>query len=57
MKSKEEIKKDADKVATAFGYNIKSIHIDVINVKDAYCNGYRNGYNEAKAEKFGSVSV
>ena len=43
MKSKEDLKKDADKVATAFGYNYDSMHLDVINVKDAYCNGYMNG--------------
>ena len=46
MKSKEEIKKDAEMVASAYGYNGKSIALDVINVKDAYCNGYVNGAKE-----------
>jgi hypothetical protein len=46
MKSKEDLKKDADKVAAHFGYKPDSLSLDVINVKDAYCNGYANGVKE-----------
>lgn len=45
-KSIEEIKKDAEKVATALGYNCNSLSFNVINVQDAYCNGYMNGAKE-----------
>jgi len=43
MKTKEALKKDADNVAAAFGYKPDSLSLEVINVKDAYCNGYMNG--------------
>ena len=50
MKSKEEIKKDAERVASAYGYNGESMALDVINVKDAYCNGYINGGKEVATD-------
>lgn len=49
-KSKEAIKQDAEKVAAAFGYNVDSMNLNVINVKDAYCIGFQNGANEQSRE-------
>jgi hypothetical protein len=50
MKSKEDLKRDADKVALEFGYNPDIINSDIINVKDAYCNGYMNGVKDASID-------
>lgn len=47
--TKEEIKKDAEKLSEAFGYNHDSLSWDVINVKDAYCIGFTKGMEYATA--------
>lgn len=49
-----EIKQSAEKLAAFFGYNINSLSIDVINVKDAYCRGYFKCWAES-AEKIKSL--
>lgn len=37
---KDEIKKKAEELAAYLGYNVNSINLDVINVQEAYCQGY-----------------
>lgn len=37
---KEEVKKKAENLAAYLGYNINSANIDIINVQEAYCQGY-----------------
>ena len=55
--SKEEIKKRAEKVAEALGYNINHASLELINVCDSYCMGYAFGVKEkedfAKQEAIG----
>lgn len=38
--NKEEIKSKAEKLAQFLGYNTLSVNLDVINVQEAYCQGY-----------------
>lgn len=45
--SKEEIKKKAEKIADALGYNVNSLNIEVVNVKDSFCMGFVDGWNNA----------
>lgn len=44
---KEEIKKKAEKIADALGYNVNSLSLDVVNVKDSFCMGFVDGHNNA----------
>jgi hypothetical protein len=41
-----DLKKEAAQLAIAFGYNIHSPSLDVINVQDFYCMGYQKAVNE-----------
>lgn len=44
--TKEEIKRNAGEVLQTLGYNPHSNHLDVINVREAYCMGYVDGREE-----------
>lgn len=47
---KDEIKKKAENVAAFLGYNVNSINIDVINVQEAYCQGYSQALEDTKQD-------
>lgn len=48
---KDEIKKNAEKLATFLGYNVNSINIDVTNVQEAYCQGYTQALEDIKPKQ------
>jgi hypothetical protein len=47
---KDEIKKKAENIAAFLGYNVNSINIDVINIQEAYCQGYSQALKDTKQD-------
>lgn len=48
---KNEIKKKAENLAAFLGYNILSTNINVINVMEAYCQGYQQALEDMKSKQ------
>jgi hypothetical protein len=45
---REDIKNKANKLATFLGYNPQSVNLDVINIQEAYCQGYLQSNIDSK---------
>lgn len=45
--NKEQIKKEAEKLAAYFGYDTSKMSLELINALEMYCQGYLQGVQDA----------